>query len=427
MTVGPARVGSRDWIRLMALVLTPNLLQGPIIRRPRAVRLAARLDTNAWACRICDRLRERHGASPVLLTVLGRRFLLLLDAADARRLLAETGTAFTTANKEKTAALSHFEPQAVLITRGKERAERRRFNEEALDYPATDHHLCSAFTTAVNEEAEALLAVDELTWPRFHAAYQRIVRRIVLGDSARDDERITRLQDRLRADGNWFMLHPKRHALRRELFARTRHYLELPEPGGLARAAAETPQTTATDPVAQMQHWLFAFDAAPIGAYLALGLLAGHPAQADKARADHHYLRACVLESQRLWPTTLAILRDSTLETTWSGGWTLPVGTGVVFYSSFFHRDPKNLPYADRFEPEAWLDGRAEADWTIAPFSRGPAACPGRNIVLATSAHLLGALLHHRDWQLHSPHHLGPGRPLPRTADHTSLRFGAQR
>nr|BAU09315.1 cytochrome P450 [Streptomyces roseoverticillatus] len=416
------RARPADALRLGFLTLLPNLAQGPIIRRPRVVRLAAALDSNAWGCRVLDGLRERYGPGPVLVSVPWKPTLVLLSAEDVHRVLGETGGPFTAASRDKTAALSHFEPGSVLLTRGGARAERRRFNETALDHPAEEHRLHASFREAVREEARPLVDGDDLDWKRFHAAYQRIVRRIVFGDAARDDERLTELRDRLRGDGNWFMLHPKRHRLRAELFARSRHYLDLPEPGGLARAACATPAGADVDPVAQMQHWFFAFDAAPIGAYLALGLLACHRGEADRARKDDAYLRACVLESQRLWPTTLAILRDTTVETHWPGGRTLPAGTVVCFYSSYFHRDARRLSYADRFEPEVWLDGRAAADWTIAPFSRGPAECPGKNVVLLTSAGLLAELLR-RDWRPASGHRLGPGRPLPRTADHTSLRL----
>ncbi|MCC3776965.1 cytochrome P450 [Streptomyces sp. UNOB3_S3] len=424
MAPGPTRAGWTDAVRLTALGLLPALAQGVVLRRPLTVRLAAALDTNAWGCRVLDDLRERHGPGPVLVTVAGRSGLVLLSADDARRVLAETDVSFTAANREKTAALSHFEPDGVLITPGAARAERRAFNEAALGHHADRPWFHESSRTAVREEVRPLAAGDELTWQRFHAAYQRVVRRIVFGDAARDDERLTELRDELRGDGNWFMLHRKRHRLREELFARSRRYLDLPEPGGLARAVRATPATADVKPVAQTQHWFFAFDAAPIGAYLALGLLARHPEQAARARADDTYLRACVLESQRLWPTTLAILRDTTTETRWPGGWTLPAGTAVIIPGSYFHRDARRLPYADRFEPEVWLDGRAEAEWSIAPFSRGPAGCPGRDIVLGTSAAFLAELLG-RDWRVTSSHRLGPGRPLPRTADHTSLRLEA--
>jgi len=60
--------------------------------------------------------------------------------------------------------------------------------------------------------------------------------------------------------------------------------------------------------------WLFAFDAAGIATFRTMALLATHPSPADPRL---EYLRACVLESIRLWPTTLLIVRDSTQPTTW--------------------------------------------------------------------------------------------------------------
>ncbi|GGX74754.1 cytochrome P450 [Streptomyces hiroshimensis] len=334
------------------------------------------------------------------------------------------GTSFTTANREKTAALSHFEPDTLLITPGALKKERRSFNEAAIDHCAAGSWFHEAGRAAVEEEIRPLLDGNALTWERFYAAYQRIVRRIVFGDAARDDERITELRDKLRSDGNWFMLHRKRHRLRTELFVRCRRYIDLPEPGGLARAVRAIPATAEIKPVAQMQHWFFAFDAAPISDYLTLGLLACRPEQSARARTDPAYLRACVLEAQRLWPTTLVLARDTTAETQWPGGWTLPAGAAVISCSPFFHRDARRFPYADRFEPEVWLDGRAEAEWSIAPFSHGPAKCLGKETVLSTSATLLTGLLGN-GWRITSSHRLGADRPLPRTADHTSLRFAA--
>jgi cytochrome P450 len=83
-------------------------------------------------------------------------------------------------------------------------------------------------------------------------------------------------------------------------------------------------------------HWLFAFDAAGIAAYRTLALLATHPGATDLARRELAgtdpalpYLRACVLEAVRLWPTTLVVLRDGTDATEWDGE-TLPPGTAYT-------------------------------------------------------------------------------------------------
>ena len=65
---------------------------------------------------------------------------------------------------------------------------------------------------------------------------------------------------------------------------------------------------------------------------------------------------AAVQESLRLWPTTL-VLRESRTATEWRGRWA-PAGTEFAIVSSVFHRDEQALDFANRFEPDAWLDGR---------------------------------------------------------------------
>jgi hypothetical protein len=173
--------------------------------------------------------------------------------------------------------------------------------------------------------------------------------------------------------------------------------------------------------------WLFAYDAAAIAAFRALALIATHPAAEQQVRAepaglDRPMLRACVLESLRLWPTTPGILRDTTTATEWGDATSLPEGTMVLIYAPLFHRD-RRLPGADRFEPGIWLDGGSAGDWPLVPFSAGPAACPGRNLVLLTTSLVLAGLLDGRRARLASMPALGPQRPLPGSLDPFTLRF----
>ncbi|WP_211489950.1 cytochrome P450 [Georgenia thermotolerans] len=177
-----------------------------------------------------------------------------------------------------------------------------------------------------------------------------------------------------------------------------------------------------------MPHWLFAFDAAGIATFRALALLAAHPETLAAVRREAGDLtagpgpltRATLLESLRLWPTTLTILRDSVEETTWAGRRAAP-GTAFAVMSSFFHRDSTRLPWADRFTPEIWLDGRAAATEALVPFSAGPAACPGQTLVLDVAGTVL-ATLAAGGVALDPPDRLRSG-DLPRTLAHTTLRF----
>jgi cytochrome P450 len=100
----------------------------------------------------------------------------------------------------------------------------------------------------------------------------------------------------------------------------------------------------------------------------------------------------------------------------------LPSGTTFLVVSSLFHRDERTLPYADRFTPEIWLDGRGDDNWSLFPFSAGPAGCPGRNLVLLVTSRLVAALLGDNDVRLLSGR-LDPAGPLPRSLNHTTVRL----
>jgi cytochrome P450 len=411
--------------------------RGVIIRRPRVVNMAERIDADRRAVKRMQRLRSRYGRGPVRLPIPFRPVAFVLHPDDVNRVLDETPEAFTTANVEKVAALSHFQPKAVLISTGAERADRRRFNEAVLDVDAPVHRRGDDITVKVVEEVDRLLATAErsgrLTWDDFAVAWYAMVRRVVLGDAARDDHEVTDMIAALRADANWAFARPKRTELRDRFHARLAEYVERAEPGSLAHLVATTPSTGMTAPVQQIPHWLFAFDAAAWASFRALALVDAHPDHAAAVAEElagrdlsmpHELplLRATVLESLRLWPTTPAVLRDTTRETTWATG-SLPKKTAIVVFAPFFHRDDEHLDSADRLDPGLWSGERTDRDWPLIPFSGGPGVCPGRNLVLLTTSSFLGRLLAGHELHLDPRGRLDGSRPLPGTLSPFTLRF----
>ncbi|MDR7384715.1 cytochrome P450 [Promicromonospora iranensis] len=431
MSPTPVDLTPAENLRVLGKVLAPLVAQGAIVRRPQMTAWAERHQTDRTARAVLSDLRARHGGAPLVVRLGTRRVVVVTEPVDVRRLLEGSPEPFTPATKEKRAALAHFQPEGVLISSTAERWHRRPFNEKVLQTDQPVHDGGPAVVDAV-QRGVADLSRQLRTSGRFDAddfaeAWWGTVLEVVLGPKARGDRELVAVLNALRSDANWSWLHPGRPHLREDLEGRIGSYLLNPEPGSLAAVAHQSGPATA---VGQVPHWLFAFDAAGAATLRALAIVAARPAVRERLLAEAEpegqepallpYARACVLESLRLWPTTFAVLRDSTGPTDW-GERTLPAHTGFAVVSSFFHRDPDRLEHADGFLPEAWLDGRNAADWGLIPFSGGPAACPGRNFVLLVASHMLTRLAAH-DLRVARGRYLARD-PLPATVDHLGLRF----
>ena len=414
----------------------PMIAKGPIIRRPKMVAASERFDLDGRGVRRAQALSEKYGRGPLMLNLPGRPMALILDPDDVHRVLEDSPDPFATAETLKRTALRHFEPRVALISHGEERAQRRRLNEQTLEHRSPVHQMAAAFMPVVEQEARALLdqvrAGDGvLEYKPFLDAWFRIVRRVVLGDSARENTDLTELTEKLRADGNWAFLKPVDKKGRAALLEQMSAALERAEPGSLAAFMSAQPQGAQAEPAQQIPQWLFAFDPAGMATFRALALLSSHPDRLAAVREEIIQestetapllgrLRATVLESLRLWPTTPMILRETTTEVEFSHG-VMPKGTSVLIFAPFFHRDDRHLDFAHRFTPELWERPRTRQDWPLVPFSAGTGLCPGRHLVLLLTSKFMAEVLSQTDLELES-HTLDPQR-LPSLLNNFGLRF----
>ena len=430
----------RETATVLAKVVVPTLAKGPIIRRPRVVALAEKFRLEERTTATLAQLAARHPASHVLLRLPLRRQALVLEPAHVHRILAGTPDPFTPASSEKKAALAHFQPRNSLISRGSARSARRALQEQVLDSESPVHHLAESFLPVVAEEAEELLAAAAtaggLGWDDFIQSWYRLVRRVVFGDAAADDHELTDMLQELRADANWAFLKPRNRRLRSKFLTAVEHRLRAAPPGSLASVMSGIDtHDDAAAPVEQVPQWLFAFDPAGMATFRTLAAVTAHPeirsraaeeaAACNDERAHLPWLRACVLESLRLWPTTPMVLRQTTGTVAWDSG-TMPQKCGVLIYAPFFHRDERTVPHANAYMPQRWLE-EDDGEWALIPFSEGPAACPGRHLVLMLTSAFLSHLLQGPTLQLDSPGRLNPGSPLPGTLNNYSLRFTVRR
>jgi cytochrome P450 len=316
----------------------------------------------------------------------------------------------------------------VLVTDPPLRTARRDLNEKALGSHQPVHEHGHRMLEVVREELDTLTGT--LGWYEFRTIWSRVVRRIVLGDSARDDTSLTADLDQLRADANWGGFHPRRDDIREGFLDVVAAYVAKAEPGSLVSALDH--DDGVLDPAGQVPHWLFAFDAAGIALWRLFAVLATRPDElepivAEARRPDASPLLAhagaAVQESLRLWPTTLVVLRESRASSVWRDR-IAPAGTEFAIVSSVFHRDDEALDFANSFEPGIWLDGRADGPWPIIPFSAGPAECPGRNVVLLTTSTAVSHVADGYDLDVDPATRAKLAGSLPTTFNHATIRLG---
>jgi cytochrome P450 len=425
-----------DTARLLLGVFLPTIAKGPIIRRPWAVALSARLDLDTRAVGVVRRLHAKYPDGPLMLKLPIRRQAVVLAPGDVNTVLARSPEPFSPASSEKKAALSHFQPHNVLISRGPVRSVRRALQEQVLDTDHPVHHLADRFVPVVEEEMQELLAEarrsGSLPWADFLDAWYRVVRRVVFGDHARDDKDLTAMVIRLRKDGNWAFLKLVRKKTRARFLHRIAEELADAEPGSLAAVMAAAPKADGAEPADQVPQWLFAFDPAGMATFRALTVLATHPEAMAAARAEADadtsgrrflpYLRASVLETLRLWPTTPMILRETTSPVEWPQG-LMPAKCGVLVYAPYFHRDDRSLRSAHNFSPERWMSDEDDG-WPLVPFSDGPVVCPGKQLVLLLTSAALAGIVSGNDVRVQEGQSLDPSRPLPGTLDNYSVTLG---
>jgi hypothetical protein len=402
------RASLLEGIRFTAQVAVPNVIQGLLRRRRTAVAIATRTGADGLALGFMAGLKRSYGEGPVWIRVAKDEALLLLGREPVRRVLEGSPDPFAADPEPKKSAMSHFQPDALTISRGAAWEDRRRFTEAVLGAVAADR-----VAAISSEEASSLPA--ELDWNTWNRAVRRVTRRIVLGESAADDESLSELLAELMdksnppGDGDSELYGRYGGALQR--------YVDTAEPGSLVALFDQVPVTEATRPAGQVTHWLFALgDTLAINAFRCLALLAAFRPERD----DDQFLGACLQEAMRLWPTTAMLSRVAVRDVDWDGA-TVPAGTQLLIVNSFNHRDRDAVPFADQFEPEAWLTGDAADDWQFNHFSHGPQGCPGAELALLVGKAMVATVLA-REVRLLEPR-LDPAKPLPHALDYFALRF----
>ena len=423
-----------DSARVVRAGLLPSLIRGLFSPRPRAMKWLTARDADRRTVEVLSDIRRKHGGEGVRL--LGGRLVVVWGTKAIREVLDNSADVYASDSGAKGKGMSHFQPDALTISRGEEWRDRRAFNESVLATPERVHPFGERFLAVVADEVGRLEVDGTLEWSHWEELFDHITLRVIFGDRSRDDQELTELLETLMGEANRIAGLGESDDYY-EFYGRLEKKLIDPEPGSLVARFADAPQTDSTRVTHQIPHWMFATrDTLGANTFRALAAIVGAPAverdvreeldgadPSDPSAVDGlRYLEGCLQETMRLWPTVPLLARETTRETTLAGE-QLDEGTQVMILNVFNHRDPEQVHHADNLEPARWSNG--DRDYRFNHLSNGTQDCPGGAMVLLLGKAVLAQALNRYDLTLEQPT-LEPGGPLPHMLDFFETRFQAK-
>ena len=379
-------------------------------------------------------LSSRYGSSHVWADFPRKRILIVLCPVAIEHVLASTRN--TADPAIKTASISKFAPNSLVVSTHPQWDARRPFNEWVLGFghrpPSLLRHE-EAFASIVNDAVAQLLPVGErLRWSDFESLAQRVSQQVLFGAGACVPEMAARMSGMVAA-GNFFVARTReRERFDRELRSR----LTACAPESLAADAASCVAATGREPAidvpAQFTFWFFVLrDALELHVARTLLLIASRRSVLRKAKNEAQgagtpclrslpWLEACLRESLRLWTPVPLLVRRATESFELPGGVILNTNDWIFIDAASYHRDPRFFPkMADRFSP---VRAAGASFPNVYYFSGGHQACAGQHLALPLITNTVAALLRRFE-------NLSLVRPqidpcnVPHLIDHYSLQF----
>jgi cytochrome P450 len=379
-----------DSLRFVATGLLPAVARGLFSPRPRAMKWLTRLNTDGRAIKVLDSIRAKHGGEGVRL--LRGKMTVLWGESAIREVLDNSATKYASDAGAKKKGMSHFQPDALTLSRGEQWRDRRKFNEFVLATSEKEHPQAARIRDVVADEVSRLRIGDGLEWKHWEQLFDHITLRVIFGNSARNDQELTDLLEKLMGRANRIVGGgPGEDYF--EFYGRIDHYLANPDPYSLIAMVADAPQSDQTRIAQQIPHWMFAMrDTLGANAYRALALAAsGH----------RDNLPGVLHEAMRLWPTTPLLAREKVDDE-----------SQVMILNVFNHRDPREADF-NRVRPDR------EGSYRFNHLSNGSQDCPGGPLVMLIGTAVLEQMLSTYDLR-----YIGPSLdPPPEMLDFFSIRF----
>lgn len=451
MTVEARTLSWWDTLRFQLLVTVPYALWGPVTANRWLVSQLSRMDAGQATVRFLDALRDKYRSDHLWTWFPGGRTLLVLNPESIDAVLESDQNAADPMLKKR--ALSHFVPDALVISSGHEWENRRPFNETVLAFRKLHPH-ADAFKEIAFQAVDRLTAgrSAELRWADFQTLAEQISHQVLLGPGQVEPE-LTRHLARMVRRGNWVVL-PRHRRSFSAFYEQIGRYLARHRAGitGAGRgqeshgqavpthclmhesAALLEDGSSATDLTQvprQIGFWVFVLkDALELHVARTLALLAAHPEVQDGVRREIRslpaitaqtidglqYLDACVHEALRLWTPVPILLRRAVASFTLRSTITIEPGQQILIHAGYYHRDPRVFGEGtNRFSPDSV---RKEGP-RVYFFSQYRQSCAGQFLARFLIKATLASLLAKRRFELVDPR-IGGGR-IPYLYDHFKI------
>ncbi len=262
--------------------VVPALVRGLFSPRPGAMRFLTARNADARAVKELSKLRRKYGGQG--LKLLGGRLVVLWGEPAIREVLDGSADAYAGNAGAKAKGMSHFQPDALTMSYGKEWRDRRQFNEAVLAARERLHPSAERFLAVVADEVGRLGLVDRLTWSEWERLFDHVTLRVIFGDEARDDQELTARLERLMGQANRLVgLSPNDDYY--EFYGTLERYLRDPAPDSLLGQIAQAPHSDETRVIQQIPHWMFATrDTLAANTFRALAVIAADDAVSRRVR-----------------------------------------------------------------------------------------------------------------------------------------------
>src|SRR5436853_1231384 len=117
-------------VRVLVVGVLPSVARGLFAPRRRAMKWLTALDMDRRAVDALSALRRKHDGQGVRL--LGGRIVVVWGKDALREVLDRSADVYASDAGAKAKGMSHFQPEALTLSRGEEWRDRRPFNEHVL-------------------------------------------------------------------------------------------------------------------------------------------------------------------------------------------------------------------------------------------------------------------------------------------------------